>query len=98
MLEFMSCGRPVILGVNGQAGEILEQCRSDIYVEPENFVALCEAIRRLQQQDRLRNSMGSNGREYIVHNLSRERTAADYLKVLNRLLFRKARAKEAVAA
>jgi glycosyltransferase involved in cell wall biosynthesis len=86
MLEFMSCGRPVVLGVNGQAREILEQCGGGIYVEPENLAALCEAIRNLQQQDFLRNSMGRNGREYIVQNLSRESTAADYLEVLHRLL------------
>jgi glycosyltransferase involved in cell wall biosynthesis len=97
MLEFMSCGRPVILGVNGQAREILEQCRGGIYVEPENPVALCEAIRKLQQQESLRNSMGRNGREYIVQNLSRERTAADYLEVLHRLLPEKIQAEQAVA-
>ncbi len=97
LLEFMSCGRPVVLGVNGQAREILEQCRGGIYVEPENPVALCEAIRKLQQQDFLRNSMGRNGREYIVQNLSRESTAASYLEVLRRLLPRKAETRRAVA-
>jgi colanic acid biosynthesis glycosyl transferase WcaI len=86
MLEFMSCGRPVILGVDGQAREILERCGAGLYIEPENPTVLCEAIRTLQQQDYLRHSMGRNGREYIVHNLSRERTAADYLEVLHRLL------------
>jgi glycosyltransferase involved in cell wall biosynthesis len=97
MLEFMSCGRPVILGVNGQAREILEQCGGGIYVEPENPVALCEAIQKLQQQDFLRNSMGRNGREYIVQNLSRESTAASYLELLHRLLPRKAGTRRAVA-
>jgi len=98
MLEFMSCGRPVILGVDGQAREILERCRGGLYVEPENPVALCEAIRTLQQQDGLRKSMGNHGREYIVQNLSRERTAADYIKVLNRILLKETRAESAVAA
>jgi colanic acid biosynthesis glycosyl transferase WcaI len=97
MLEFMSCGRPVVLGVNGQAREILDQCGGGIYVEPENPVALCEAIRNLQQQDFLRNSMGRNGREYIVQNLSRESTAADYLEVLHRLLPKTGETRRAVA-
>jgi glycosyltransferase involved in cell wall biosynthesis len=98
MLEFMSCGRPVILGVNGQAREILEQSRSGLYVEPENSGALCEAIRQLQQQGALRGSMGRKGREYVVKNLSRERTAWDYLEVLNWLSPKEAAAKSAVAA
>jgi colanic acid biosynthesis glycosyl transferase WcaI len=86
MLEFMSCGRPVILAVNGQAREILERSRSGIYVEPENPGALCDAIQKLQQQELLREALGRNGREYIVQNLSRERTATDYLDVLFRLV------------
>jgi len=98
MLEFMSCGRPVILGVNGLAREILEQCRGGLYVEPENPAALCEAIRELQQQDSLRNSMGRKGRDYVVQNLSRERTAGDYIEVLNRLLPKGAGTESAVAA
>ena len=98
MLEFMSCGRPVILGVNGQAREILEQSRSGLYVEPENSGALCEAIRQLQQQDALRGSMGRKGREYVLKNLSRERTAWDYLEVLNWLSPKEASAESAVAA
>lgn len=86
MLEFLSCARPVILGVDGQAREILERCRGGVYVEPENADELCRAIQNLERQDFLRNSMGWNGREYIVQNLSRERTAADYIETLHRLL------------
>lgn len=86
MLEFMSCGRPVILAVNGQAREILERSRSGLYVEPENPAALCDAIQKLQQQELLREALGRNGREYIVQNLSRQRTATDYLDVLFRLV------------
>src|SRR5262249_22216797 len=36
MLEFMSCGRSVILGVEGQARQILEQAQAGIAIEPEN--------------------------------------------------------------
>jgi glycosyltransferase involved in cell wall biosynthesis len=86
MLEFMSCARPVILGVGGQAREILERSGGGICVEPGNAAALCEAILTLQRQPQLCESMGRNGREYIVQNLSRERTAARYLETLRGLL------------
>jgi phage N-6-adenine-methyltransferase len=88
MLEFMSCGRPVILGVGGQAKEILERSQGGICIEPGNVEALCDAILKLQQQPDLRESMGRNGRKYIVENLSRERTAAEYLETLRGLLGR----------
>jgi len=98
MLEFMSCGRPVILGVDGQARRILETSRSGIYVPPENCHALCNAILQLQRSPGLREELGRNGREYIVQNLSRGRTAAEYLNLLERLLSGDVRVTQAAAA
>jgi len=98
MLEFMSCGRPVILAVNGQARQVLEQARGGTYVEPENPLALIEAIQKFQREDFLRSSMGRNGREYIVRNLSRESTAEAYLEVLSRVTGRKDPTENSVAA
>jgi colanic acid biosynthesis glycosyl transferase WcaI len=86
MLEFMSCGRPVILGVGGQAKQILERSGGGICVEPGNVAELCDAILRLREKPQLCESLGRNGREYIVQNLSRERTAAEYLETLRDLL------------
>src|SRR5262249_48449928 len=97
MLEFMSCGRPVILGVNGQARKILEAARGGICIEPENPDALCEAIQDLRTNEYLRVLLGQNGREYILKNLSRERTAAEYLNVLRGILEGGANYKRAAA-
>jgi len=94
----MSCGRPVILGVDGQAREILERSQAGLCIEPDNPTALCEAIQKLQRQPFLRESMGRNGREYIVKNLSRERTAAEYLEILNQLMEGNTGTQEAAAA
>jgi len=86
MLEFMSCAKPVILGVGGQAREIIERSRAGICIEPENADQLCDAILQLRKQDWLRESLGRNGREYIIRNLSRDRTADEYLQVLNEVI------------
>jgi glycosyltransferase involved in cell wall biosynthesis len=83
MLEFMSCARPVILGVKGQAQQILESAHAGISIEPGNSDALCDAVLQLKQNRALREALGRNGREYILQNLSREKTAADYLEVLS---------------
>lgn len=98
MLEFMSCARPVILGVRGQAQQILEDARGGICIEPGNVSALCDAILHLKQNPRLRAGLGRSGRDYIVQRLSRERTAADYLEVLSALLGEERIAKNAAAA
>jgi glycosyltransferase involved in cell wall biosynthesis len=98
MLEFMSCARPVILGVRGQAREIIEHSQAGICIEPENPEQLCDAILKLRSQDWLRELLGRNGREYIIRNLSRERTADEYLEVLGGIVAGVSSAEEAVAA
>ncbi len=82
MLEFMSCARPVILGVQGQAQQILDEARAGIAIEPENSEALIEAIVRLAADASLRKTLGGNARQYIVERCSRERTAREYISVL----------------
>jgi putative colanic acid biosynthesis glycosyltransferase WcaI len=86
MLEFMSCARAVILGVEGQAREILEQARAGVAIEPENADALAHAIRQLAGDTEIAATLGRNGREYILQRFSRARTAANYAEVLRILL------------
>jgi len=86
MLEFMSCARPVILGVEGQARQIVEEAGAGIAIEPENSNALVDAIRQLQANRDPANAMGRKGREYIVKNFSRASTAEKYIDVLERLV------------
>ena len=97
MLEFMSCARPVILGVDGQAREIMERAQAGIFIEPGNADALVDAVNRLHADAYLRETLGSNGRRHIVEHFSREQTAATYIEVLERLLGRNSSA-QAVAA
>jgi glycosyltransferase involved in cell wall biosynthesis len=98
MLEFMSCARPVILGVGGQAREMIECSRAGVCIEPENVDQLCDAILKLRKEDWLRETLGRNGREYIIRNLSRERTADEYLLVLNDVIPGVSSSEAAVAA
>jgi colanic acid biosynthesis glycosyl transferase WcaI len=86
MLEFMSCARPVILGVEGQARQIVDQAQAGICIEPENAAALVSAIRQLATDSELRTRMGRKGRDYVLQNFSRGRTAKKYLNVLESLV------------
>lgn len=86
MLEFMSCARPVILGVDGQARRIVEEAGAGIVIEPENSGALVQAIQRLASDPGPGRTLGNHGREYIVRRFSREQTAEDYIQVLEELL------------
>jgi glycosyltransferase involved in cell wall biosynthesis len=86
MLEFMSCARPVILGVDGQARQIVEKAAAGIVIEPENPDALVAAIQQLHANRDLGPSMGYKGREYIVENFSRAHTAHKYVNVLETIV------------
>jgi len=84
MLEFMSCARPVIVGVDGQAREIVEAAEAGLAIDPENASALTQAIQTLELNRPLGVELGKKGREYILRNLSRAHTAKKYIEVLNR--------------
>jgi len=65
----MSCGRPVILAVKGEAQRILEAAGGGLCIEPGNPRALCDAILMLRQRPDLCESMGRSGRSYISREL-----------------------------
>lgn len=83
MLEFMACGRPVVVGVEGVAKEIIESANAGICIPPEDAMALAEAILSLYGDEERRNALGENGRNFIISRMSRSQTATDYLDVLS---------------
>jgi colanic acid biosynthesis glycosyl transferase WcaI len=86
MLEFMSCARPVIVGVDGQAREIVEAADAGLTIDPENAGALTQAIQTLEANRSLGIELGKKGRDYILQNLSRAYTAKKYIEVLESLI------------
>lgn len=83
MLEFMSCGKPVVLAVEGQASELLNAAGGGVCVPPEAAQAIVDAVGRLAQAPDLCRSLGQSGRRYIEQNLSRSQTAEAYLRLLD---------------
>jgi colanic acid biosynthesis glycosyl transferase WcaI len=85
LLEYMSCARAVIVAVDGQARRIVEEAGAGVFVEPEDSRALAKAIVVLADAPDKRRQMGLSGRECIVKEFSREKTAKDYITVLETL-------------
>src|SRR5438874_12451176 len=86
MLEFMSCARPVALGVDGQARRIVEDARAGIFVEPENSEQIANAVIQLSSSAELRERLGHNGRRHIIQHCSRADSARGYIAILSDLL------------
>jgi glycosyltransferase involved in cell wall biosynthesis len=92
MLEFMSCARPVILGVDGQARKILEEAEAGLFVRPENAGDLTAAILKLAANPELRTELGRNGRKFILQYFSRPQTARAYMQFLESFVKKETRA------
>lgn len=86
MLEFMACGRPVLLGVDGQARQILDAANAGMFVEPQNPDALADAVRQMIARRSEWEAWGDRGAEYIRANFSRKRKAHEYLEILRGLV------------
>jgi len=82
IFEAAGMGRPILLGVGGEAREIVERAGCGEYVEPENEAALVEAVLRLAADPARCLALGEAGRAYVARHHDRDRLAADYLALL----------------
>jgi hypothetical protein len=85
MFEAMAAAKPVVLGVEGEAREILTAARAGIAVPPEDPSALATAIVRLWGDPRLCCELGENGRDAVVRKHSRASQSRVYLDLLAEL-------------
>jgi colanic acid biosynthesis glycosyl transferase WcaI len=97
LLEFMSCARPVILGVDGLARQVVRNANAGICVQPENSADLANAILQLAGNPALCTILGQNGRRYILRRFSRPHTAEIYMRILQDVISEQPMGAEAVA-
>jgi len=86
MFEIMACARPIILGAEGQARQLLEEADAGIAVEPENATAYREAIQHLAGDAALCEHFGAKGRAHVVAHYTRDRKADAFLECLGRVV------------
>jgi glycosyltransferase involved in cell wall biosynthesis len=82
MFESMAMERPIVLGVRGQAREILEAAGAGIPVEPENADDLLQAILRLASDETACRNMGESGAKYVRRHYDRRDIAKRYWGLL----------------
>ena len=82
MFEAMALGRPIILGVDGEARRTLEASGAGVFVPPENPEALLTELRRLRDDDRLRTRLEAAGPPFIREHFNRRLLARRYADIL----------------
>lgn len=82
IFESMGLEKPMVLGVEGQAAEIVNEANAGLAVEPENVAQHVEAILALQEDKERARQMGEEGRKHVVEHFDRRRLAQRYLDYL----------------
>ena len=66
MFEPLYYGKPILLGVDGEARELfINKGKAGLYFEPENYQELANGIRTLSQNPQLCRELGDAGQAYV---------------------------------
>ncbi len=82
MFEIMGAGLPMILGVRGQAREILEAAGAGIAIEPESAPQLAEAILKLRGDRTFTDECGRNAFRHVRKHYDLDQLARNYLDII----------------
>jgi len=86
MLEIMAVGRPILLGVEGEAKALLERAGAGVAIAPQNAAQLASAIRTLAADPARSREFGESGRRFVEREFAREKLAERYVNLLSRLV------------
>lgn len=79
---YLAMGKPIIMGVSGDAADLITKSDSGIICEPDNSFSLTAAITELSQlPDSKRKEMGINGRKFYYENLSLKIGVSKFIRI-----------------
>ena len=85
IFEALALAKPIVLGVEGFAAEVVEQAGAGICIQPENERELVSAVERLAGDRNLAGQLGSAGCEHIAPQYDYDVLAKRYLDVVKTL-------------
>jgi colanic acid biosynthesis glycosyl transferase WcaI len=88
--EDAAMAKPILLGFEGAAREMLREADCGLAFEPGNGRELADAAVRLADNPDEAGRLGANGRRYVLEHFDRRQLAHDYLVVLERVRARHA--------
>jgi colanic acid biosynthesis glycosyl transferase WcaI len=88
LFEAMAAAKPVILGVDGEAKELVLESHAGIAVPPGDAAALARAVIKLQRDPLLAQTLGAHGRRVAQSKYQRGQQAAAYLNVFAEIMQR----------
>jgi colanic acid biosynthesis glycosyl transferase WcaI len=77
LFEAMSCAKPMVLAVAGEAEDLVRKAEAGYCVTPGDPVGIYNAVLKVAQDPEKAVRMGKNGRECVVQHFSRESRAQE---------------------
>jgi len=82
VLESMSAGKPVITTTNNGNEDVITNGVNGVLIEPQNSVAIVNAVTHLIENNEARLSMGKKAQEFIANNVAWEKNAQKLSDIL----------------
>jgi len=90
---YMAAGKPIIMGVKGDAADIINNAKCGIVIEPENSIELADAVIHLQSlNNKSLNELGKNSFDYYQNNLSLEIGVKSFANIFDDVIHIKGKA------
>lgn len=84
IFESAGCAKPIIIGVDGFAKQLVLDAKAGIPMDPEGAGELVEALLKLADSPELCRELGQNAYENIAGQYDRDSQARSYLEILER--------------
>jgi glycosyltransferase involved in cell wall biosynthesis len=75
IFDYMGCGLPILLGIGGEAQEIVKKSRTGIAFKPDDSEDLAQKILWLKRNPEALKKMASKGKTFVLNNFTREKEA-----------------------
>lgn len=86
IFDYMACGLPILIGIDGEAKNIIEDSNAGLFFKPENADDLTKKILWMKNHPKERIEMGKRGRKFVEKYYIREKQAEILEKELLKLL------------
>ena len=82
IFEVMAMARPIIMGVRGEAQQIVLRAGAGVAMEPDSAESLAACVKELADHPGRAQAMGQAGRAHVITHYDRDQLAKRYLELL----------------
>lgn len=82
IFEIMAMERPIVMGVAGEAYEIVDEAHAGLPMKPDNEADLVRIVELLADNPEIAAELSESGRKYVATHYNRDALAQDYLALL----------------